>query len=210
VEPLHHVFSAAAALYCRNPMKIEKYWSEIDKAYTHKSRYYHNLNHLGALLDELERVKDQIKDWETTVFTIFYHDFVYNPLRSNNEEKSAIRAAARLTDIGFPKERILQCVDAINATKSHAVRDSNDINYFTDADLSILGSPYETYELYFHNIRQEYSWFPDIIYLPGRKKVLHQFLQKDRIFKTEFFFSKYELQARVNLERELRLLDEKA
>jgi predicted metal-dependent HD superfamily phosphohydrolase len=210
VEPLHHVFTATAAVYCQDPMKIEKYWTEIVKAHTHKSRYYHDLYHLDCLLDELECVKDQIEDWETMAFAVFYHDLVYNPMRSDNEEKSAIRAAARLTDMGFPKGRVLQCADTINATKSHAVSDSNDINFFMDADLSILGSAYDTYELYFHNIRREYRWFPDIIYLPGRKKVLRHFLQMGRIFKTEFFFDRYELQARANLERELRLLGEKA
>src|SRR5688572_28964240 len=119
VQPLHDLFASTASAFCHDRLKIEKYWAEIMHAYTHKSRFYHNLNHLNHLLMELEAVRERICDWQMMVFTLFYHDLIYNPVRSDNEEKSAIRAAARLTDIGFPKNRILLCADAINATKSH-------------------------------------------------------------------------------------------
>ena len=92
------------------------------------------------------------------------------------------------------------------ATKKHAVSDNSDTNYFTDADLSVLGQPWEIYSTYYKQVRKEYSLFPELIYVPGRKKVLQQFLQMERIFKTDFFYTKFELQAKENLKKELALL----
>ena len=93
----------------------------------------------------------------------------------------------------------------IKCTKSHEFSDS-DTNYFTDADLSILGKSWKTYEEYYQQIRKEYKIYPDFIYNSGRKKALQHFLKMDRIFKTDYFFEKYEIQARENLQNELQIL----
>ncbi len=79
-------------------------------------------------------------------------------------------------------------------------------NLFTDADLSILGSDPDTYKVYSKQIRREYSIYPEIIYNPGRKKVLTHFLKMDKIYKTEEFSDRYELNARINIQTELNSL----
>jgi predicted metal-dependent HD superfamily phosphohydrolase len=86
------------------------------------------------------------------------------------------------------------------------VSENTDTNLFTDADLSILGQPWETYLAYAQNVRKEYGQYPKIIYRSGRKKVLRHFLEMERIFKTEYFFEKYEICARKNIEQELENL----
>jgi predicted metal-dependent HD superfamily phosphohydrolase len=48
--------------------------------------------------------------------------------------------------------------------------------------------------------------FPDFVYKPGRKKVLLHFLAMERIFKTDYFFHKFELLAKQNLQKELEML----
>jgi predicted metal-dependent HD superfamily phosphohydrolase len=93
----------------------------------------------------------------------------------------------------------------ILATKEHQ-RSDDETNLFTDADLSVLGADRETYLLYVQQIRAEYSIYPDILYNPGRKKVLEHFLNMENIFKTNEFRTKYESAARKNLEAEIRLL----
>ncbi|MNJ03033.1 hypothetical protein D3C73_1632060 [compost metagenome] len=55
-------------------------------------------------------------------------------------------------------------------------------------------------------MRQEYAIYPDLVYNPGRKNVLLHFLAMDRIFKTDYFFEKYEKPARENLRKEAELL----
>jgi predicted metal-dependent HD superfamily phosphohydrolase len=177
-------------------------WNELEKNYSNASRHYHNLNHLNALLEELRSVKNVFINWDTIVFALAYHDAIYNTLKSNNEDKSATLALKRLAEINFPIDQAYICGQLIIATKKHEPSD-NQTNYFTDADLSILGSDPNIYHLYTQQIRREYAIYPDLVYNPGRKKVLMHFLSMSSIYKTEEFRNKYEKQAKQNLQTEL-------
>lgn len=181
---------------------IDEYWNEIHTHYTQSNRHYHNLGHLEDLLIQLNSLKDKIDDWNTLLFTLYYHDIIYKSTKKNNEEKSADFAVSRMTKIGIDEDVISRCFDQIIATKYHKVDISMDTNYFTDADLSILGRSPENYLAYCQNIRKEYSIYPDILYKNGRKKVIKHFLAMESIYKTKEFFDKYELQARENLIKE--------
>ena len=182
---------------------INVLWTEIEKNHSSKKRHYHTLQHLENLLSQLTNVKKEIKNWETILFTLYYHDLIYNATKSDNEEKSAELAEKRMKEISVSSEIIEQCKKQILATKSHHKSIDSDTNYFTDADLSILGSGWDTYQLYCKNVRKEYAIYPAFIYNPGRKKVLNHFLSMDRIFKTDFFYYKFETQAKQNLQQEL-------
>jgi len=57
-----------------------------------------------------------------------------------------------------------------------------------------------------NKIRKEYKVYPDIIYKPGRRKVVQHFLAMERIYKTDYFFVRLEQQAKENLTKELTLL----
>lgn len=107
---------------------------------------------------------------------------------------------------GGPSPIALACSAQILATKKHEWSSAADTNYFTDADLSILGSSASAYTTYCQQIRQEYSKFPDLLYRPGRRKVLKQFLEMSFIFKTEHFRNLHETQARFNIRVELASL----
>ncbi len=178
-------------------------WDEIEKHYSHKSRHYHNLAHLDNLLHELTTIKEQIGHWDAMLFAIFYHDVIYNVMKKDNEERSAVMAGLRLSSINFPVPATAVCCRHIEATKSHELNHSDDTNLFTDADLSILGKDGEQYKTYCEQVRKEYSIYPDMIYKPGRKKVLGHFLGMERIYKTEVFYDKYEMRARENMRREM-------
>ena len=171
-----------------------------------KKRYYHTLQHLDNLLVKLTELKAEIQNWETILFTLYYHDIIYNSLKSDNEEKSAELAEKRMKQISVSPDTIELCKKQILATKSHIKSTNSDTNYFTDADLSVLGQNWETYSLYYKNVRKEYSMYSDFVYNPGRKKVLNHFLSMDRIFKTDFFHKNLEIQAKQNLEKEIELL----
>jgi len=56
-------------------------FEEINTKYSTASRYYHNMSHLDNLIRELNHVKNQIEDWQTTILSVAYHDIVYNPLK---------------------------------------------------------------------------------------------------------------------------------
>jgi predicted metal-dependent HD superfamily phosphohydrolase len=185
---------------------INELWTEIEKNYSNKKRHYHTLQHLANLMAQLTEVKGEIRNWETILFTLYYHDIIYNSLKSDNEEKSAEVAEKRMKQISVSNDTIELCKNQILATKSHVKSADTDTNYFTDADLSVLGQDWETYSVYCKNVRKEYSIYPDFVYNLGRKKVLNHFLSMDRIFKTDFFHKKFEKQSKQNLQKEIELL----
>lgn len=203
---LKTIFTELVKKYTADDSISKHLWNEIVINYCDAGRYYHNLNHLEAIIRELSDVKDSIPHWDTAMFSVFYHDIVYNALRSDNEAQSADKAQLRLQEIGFPKDQTTQCVLQILATKGHNPGDDITTQLFIDADLAILGKPTQAYTEYSENLRKEFFIYTDKEYKAGRKKILKHFLAMDRIFKTEHFYNKYEKQARKNIEGELSLL----
>src|SRR5688572_7199570 len=181
-------------------------WKEIKSNYSNSRRYYHNLAHLDNLTGQLSSVKNQIEDWQTLIFSVAYHDIIYNPLKKDNEEKSAGLAYDRLTQLGSPTDQKEKCRQQILSTRMHEPSDNLDTNFLTDADLSILGADKDSYSKYARQVRKEYKYFPDFLYNPGRKKVLKKFLEMGNIFKTKYFRDKYEEQAKTNISDELKSL----
>lgn len=196
-------FMALVSHYSPDKILTNTLWEEIETHYSSKGRHYHSLKHLENLLIQLESVKKQIHDWDTVIFAMYYHDIIYKSTRKDNEEKSADLAVERLTQINFPADKMELCAAHILATKKHAYHSNTDTNYFTDADLSILGRDAETYAQYAKQVRAEYSIYPDFMYNPGRQKALQHFLDMEWIFKTEEFRAKFEEQARKNITMEV-------
>lgn len=203
---LKETFIGLLTNYTNSDSLTNELWTEIEKNYSSKKRHYHTLHHLDNLITQLTDVKNEIQNWNAILFTLYYHDIVYNSLKSDNEEKSAELAEKRLNQISVSPDTIELCKNQILATKSHIKSTDSDTNYFTDADLSILGQNWETYSLYYKNVRNEYSIYPDFVYNRGRKKVLNHFLSMDKIFKTDFFYIKFERQAKQNIQKEIELL----
>lgn len=199
-------FTSLCLQFNEDQILIENLWSEIEKKYSEKRRHYHNLNHLENMFSELELVKDKILNLNNISFSVFYHDVIYDATSKLNEEKSAEFAESRLQQLGLNETDLAEISEQILATKSHQQSEKSDINYLLDVDLSVLGKDPETYLDYTKKIRKEYSIYPDFLYKPGRKKVLKHFLDLESIFKTEYFRTKYELQAKENIEVELKSL----
>ena len=204
-DELKTVFLQLLSGYVADQAMAQTLWEEIVQAYGSKKRHYHNLAHLAHLYIQFLDVKTLLKDWDGALFALFYHDVVYKVHKTDNEEKSAELAVKRLKQLGAPLAVIDQCQALILATKNHVNSTDSDVNLFTDADLSILGTDWEVYVDYAQKIRREYAVYPDLLYLPARKKVLKHFLDMERIFKTDFFFERYEKTARENLALELDL-----
>lgn len=200
---LQETFTELLSNYSGNSGLIKESWNEIGEHYSVNKRHYHNLHHLQHLLAELAAVRNKIRDWDSVLFAVYYHDIIYDPMRADNEEKSAGLAENRLHNLSVPAAKIRQCKEHILATKQHLGSSDNDTNSFTDADLCILGQDREAYHAYSNNLRKEYADYPDLIYKAGRKKILQRFLSMDQIFKTDYFFNKYESVARKNISKEL-------
>lgn len=189
-----------------DPKLAERCWQEIQVHYREIHRHYHTIEHLEHLYLQLMDVREEIGDWEALLFSLFYHDVIFQPMAKDNEEQSASLAQLRLHELGFPEGRIKHCVGQIIATKKHRPSPDPDTNYFTDADLSILGSDWDDYVPYMHRIQEEYAEYPKEEYQAGRKKALLELCGMERLYKTDYFYEKFEKTARENMARELETL----
>lgn len=190
--------------YTDNDQLIDKLWEEIEKSYSYKKRHYHNLTHLEHMLTMAVKYKIHLNDFDTVLFSIYYHDIVYNPKRQDNEQKSAEIAHNHLTRLSMPSEKTTNCINQIMATKYHEHSADNDTNYFVDLDLAILGESPKHYKDYAEKIRKEYAMYPTGLFNKARKNVLQHFLKRDKIYQTKLFQDLMEEQARANLNAELR------
>jgi predicted metal-dependent HD superfamily phosphohydrolase len=203
---LKELFFSLGNKYTGNNEAAVTLWQEIEKNYTSRKRHYHNLMHLNDVLAELDNCKTHINNWDAVCFALFYHDIVYKAIKKDNEEQSGALAVERMKQLHCSNMIIEKVHELILATKAHNATADNDINLFTDADLSILGKAEDVYFNYCGQIRKEYSMYPEFLYRPGRKKVLQHFLAMEHIYKTGFFREKYETAARRNMEKELSRL----
>lgn len=203
------LFAQAIYKYTDDPELKHFLWKDIERRYSGFGRHYHTVAHLEHIAKELFRHPEKFLNPDTIVFSIVYHDVIYNILKTNNEERSADYARRNLSKTSFPAEETDRCISMILATKTHSITNDPEINLFTDADLSILGADPNTYVTYTEQIRKEYFVYPGSIYNPGRRKVIEHFLRMERIFKTDSFFNTYEEQARKNLTSELVLISDK-
>jgi len=201
---LTQIFLELIAKYTEDTEYANQCWKEIEMTYTKKNRHYHNLHHLENMFQGFMEAKEVIKEPDTMLFALFYHDIIYKITATDNEHQSALFFKKRISKTTF--QHIAAAAYQIEITKSHVTTEDADANLFLDLDLSVLGQPWETYLEYSQNIRKEYQRYPDFMYKKGRKKVLLYFLKANTIFKTSFFQTKYEVQARKNLNRELELL----
>lgn len=184
--------------------EIQQNWKDLEKAYSTKSRHYHNLTHIWAMIESFETYRDKLQNPDEILFSIFYHDFVYSASKKDNELKSAEYALAVLSENNNLNRQLV--FDAICATQQHQHNKIEDINWLIDFDLKILAKDWEDYKIYFEQIRKEYRIYPDFLYKPGRAKALKHFLENEFIFQTEEFRNLYEEKTRINIEKEIKLL----
>jgi len=202
---LKDLFVEIASNYTVNHGLINELWNEIFLAYNDATRFYHNMDHLSIMFEELKLVKAQIENWDDVMFSTFYHDIIYSSLNNKNEALSAEYAKESLKLINVSPENISNCEKLILATKDHSKRSENDTNLFLDADMAILGYDWKAYSSYMEGVREEFSRYNDELYYKGRKDILRKFLAGN-IYHTSYFSKKYELSAKENIKKEILIL----
>jgi len=177
---------------------------KLTAAYEAPGRHYHTLTHLENLLNRLDAVP--LHDAAVVQLAVWFHDAVYNPLKSDNETRSATLALDFLRHSTLEPARQQRVAFLIERTHDHTQpqpADDTDLLYFLDADLSILGAAPAAYQAYARQVRQEYRLVPDLLYRPGRRKVLVRMLAAPLLFQTPEFRAELEAQARENLAAEI-------
>lgn len=196
----------AAACAAAGVDRFELAFQLIEYAYAAPERHYHNVAHVADCLRELAPVRSECDDPLAAEAALLFHDYEYDPARHDNEERSADEASVALRAVGWPQGRIEAVRDLILATKHAAPPATPDAAVVADADLSILGKPPDTFDAYERAIRREYAHVADDAFRAGRAAVLREFLSRPRIYATDAFAARYEMQARENLGRSLSAL----
>ncbi|GAA2976706.1 hypothetical protein JCM13580A_29240 [Streptomyces drozdowiczii] len=170
-------------------------------------RKYHTTAHLAAVLDRIDTLAGHAADADAVRLAAWFHDAVYRPDRSENEERSAVLAERALPEAGVSEAVTGEVARLVRLTVTHdpAAGDTNG-EVLCDADLAILAAPPKEYAEYAARVREEYGFVPEEAFREGRAAVLRQLLGLPRLFRTPYGTAAWEPKARQNLLTELELL----
>ncbi|QTD99280.1 HD domain-containing protein [Streptomyces cyanogenus] len=170
-------------------------------------RRYHTPTHLTAVLDHVDALAEYAADADVVRLAAWFHDAVYHPERSENEERSARLAERALPEAGVPDAKTAEVARLVRLTVTHdPADDDRDGQVLCDADLAILAAPPSAYAAYTAEVREEYHFVPNEAFRQGRSAVLRQLLDLPRLFRTPYGREHWEATARYNLAAELEML----
>ncbi|MER5574791.1 HD domain-containing protein [Streptomyces massasporeus] len=170
-------------------------------------RRYHTVEHLTAVLDRVDELERYARDPDVVRLAAWFHDAVYLPDRSENEERSARLAERALAEAGVPDAKTAEVARLVRLTVTHDPADDDpDGQVLCDADLAVLASPPSAYAAYTTAVREEYHFVPSDAFREGRAAILRQLLDLPRLFRTPYGAAEWEATARYNLTAELEML----
>lgn len=186
--------------------------AEFLAAYGETGREYHGTVHPVVLFGVLHRARKESTAWllsedENIVLElgILCHDYVYDPRRKDNEERSALFGEQLALRLGFG-QRIAHGVFSVTiATKHTGLPEGNLEQRMVDLDLYPLAVPWPSFVHNSGEIRREYKHLPDDEFVSGCNAFLDSMLPPKRphIYSTPYFRGKYEAAAQANLRRAL-------
>lgn len=174
--------------------------ARLQSAYGENTRFYHNLQHLEECLLEFDRVHSIVQQPDVLEAALWFHDAVYDPRSTTNEEDSAQLAFECFSKAKVAPETVEQIRQLILSTKSHEPISAGDGSLLIDIDLAILGQPAVRFWDYERAIRAEYAYVPEATFAEKRAQILQRFLERSSIYRTDPFRIRYESTARNNLE----------
>jgi len=176
-------------------------------------RHYHVWAHPQAMLRHLDRaIADGVAlaDPVAAAGFILWHDAIYDPQapHGRNELLSAELCRAEMAAIADALSVARACT-AIEATIRHLLPDGDcpDAALLLDIDLSILGADEATFAVYDRAIRAEYAHVAGPDYRTGRAAILRRFLDRDRLYLTDWGAGRWEQAGRANLAAAIARLD---
>ncbi len=195
--------------YARVAPKAQQIFDRvIAPRYAEPHRHYHTLEHVVSCVWTLAEVMEDEDADDPADLALWFHDIVYLPFAKDNEERSADVLREVGQELYLSSTLVDHAADIIVCTK-HAVsveHMSRSHRYAIDADLSILGEDEKVFDKYEADVRLEYAAVPEDIFRAARVKILEGFLRRPFIYNTPEFSSRFEPQARINLERSITKL----
>jgi predicted metal-dependent HD superfamily phosphohydrolase len=144
-------------------------WNESHRA-------YHTQNHLLDLIEQINENKSQYKsqkDYDKMILCALFHDCVYDPMRNDNEEKSA---EFFMNCCQEKNQDILDIKQMILDTKTHEATTPLS-EKFNELDMNIVERDFNQLLEWEKGIREEYKAYGDM-YKMGRIQFLESLLDK--------------------------------
>ncbi|MFD8935436.1 hypothetical protein ACFV0R_09275 [Streptomyces sp. NPDC059578] len=180
------------------------YGEELVRRWREEQRAYHTTAHLIAVLDQVDALADHADDPALVRLAAWFHDAVYRPDRSENEERSARLAERALTGLGLAGPAVAEVARLVRLTTGHDAHEGDHNGaVLCDADLAVLAGTPEEYAAYAAAVRTEYAFVPADAFRAGRADVLRHLLALPRLFRTPYGALRWEAAARANLTAEL-------
>ncbi|SEN06686.1 Predicted metal-dependent phosphohydrolase, HD superfamily [Actinacidiphila rubida] len=191
-----------------DPVDPAPYGRDLLERWAEPQRRYHTLDHLVAVLARATELTAYADDPDTVALAAWFHDAVYRPDRSENEERSAHLAERALREAGVDGARIAEVARLVRLTVTHDPAEGDrDGEVLCDADLAVLAGDPAAYAAYAAAVREEYGFVPDDLFRTGRADILRRLLALPRLFRTSYGHDQWEAVARRNLTTELELLE---
>lgn len=136
-------------------------------------RKYHTLSHLDDLVDQIQRC-DLLTEKERNLLFLatLFHDIVYDPTRTDNEEASV----QLLIQNSSPSEDIQRIAQIIRDTTHHQPTEPLS-KLFSEMDMAIVTRPFAELVEWEKGIRFEYSHYSRVAYTWGRVRFLRKMIK---------------------------------
>lgn len=205
-------------------LKIERciskpMFQEIKTAYSEKGRFYHTLDHVSHMLDQLEEfcannsgkiTKDQKAIMK---LAIWFHDFKDERLNPIAVDESAQAATDFLLISPSHAKHVPLLSNLIMATKyfaNPAPALFGEFKFLTDLmqdlDYSALGLDWEKFKYNNVVLLKQEAEYVGKDYVKNTKGFLGKLCEQKSIFKTDWFRGRYERIARENIARLLKMI----
>jgi predicted metal-dependent HD superfamily phosphohydrolase len=169
--------------------------------YGEPQRAYHTEQHLVECFGWFDRARTLCRRPAEVELALWFHDAVYDPERTDNEQRSAAWAGRELAAAGCGEASAKRVRDLVLATRHGEIPDEPDARVLVDIDLAILAADTGRFAQYEEQVRREYAWLEDAAFARGRCRVLRSFLERPSVYLTGWFRERLEATARINLNR---------
>jgi predicted metal-dependent HD superfamily phosphohydrolase len=180
--------------------------ADLRHRYSEPHRAYHTLHHLAECMQLLEQTRGLAQHPAEVEIALWFHDAIYDPRKTDNEQRSAEWAQRALRRYGASIAVQDRVTELIMVTTHQGGVEGADARLMSDIDLAILGAGRARFDEYERQVRREYRHVPHATYKPERRRLLTAFLERPRIYHTEWFRERRETMARSNLQRALNRL----
>ena len=171
-------------------------------------RHYHTVSHLERMLSIVDEHAHEAADPEAVRLAVWFHDAVYDPRRTDNEDVSAALAARVLPRVGVAEDRVATVTRLVRLTATHDPTPADrDGILLCDADLAVLACEPAQYADYAAAVRAEYAHVPDEAFRTGRLAVLRHLAARPSLYQVPALRDRWEQRARANLAAELGALE---